>query len=276
MVTTDFFVVLTSWVNVLVDFTGIVLPFSMSTMRSLRILRVLKAFKKIDGIRQILGTIGQALPHSANVIAFLGFLLTISGIIGVQMFRGLTRNRCEYTAMDLQAHLDPDKFPLTGVGASNSYWTGNAWSVVNTTIDGSTMLGDSSPWPQPPVPADPDELQYEYPIGIGVWTRYCTTDLDCPLYEVEGQWSRTQTCQPSLNPGKNFQNYDDILSAWIALFINMANLYWWETAHRYVDANRGMGSDIAWGFGLFNVFFLTCKYRCNSLFHVRISGSNCI
>ena len=101
--TTDFFVVLTSWVNVLVDFTGIVLPFSMSTMRSLRILRVLKAFKKIDGIRQILGTIGQALPHSANVIAFLGFLLTISGIIGVQMFRGLTRNRCEYTAMDLQA-----------------------------------------------------------------------------------------------------------------------------------------------------------------------------
>jgi hypothetical protein len=43
----------------------------------------------------------------------------------------------------------------------------------------------------------------------------------------------------------------------MALFINMANLYWWETAHRYMDANLGLGSDIAWMYGLFNVFFLT-------------------
>eukprot|EP01052_Picozoa_sp_SAG31_P073623 SAG31_NODE_32660_length_353_cov_0.610236_1_plen_91_part_01 len=37
----------------------------------------------------------------------------------------------------------------------------------------------------------------------------------------------------------------------------MANLYWWETAHRVADANTGVGSSIAWAFGLFNVFALT-------------------
>jgi hypothetical protein len=135
------------------------------------------------------------------------------------------------------------------------------------------------------------ERLYEYPIGIGVWTRYCTTDFDCPLcvhlahtitnacrvdpgrdlmvdsaadclntllfssvsnwllqlkyglylfrFAVEGEWAKTQTCVPALNPGKNFENYDSIVDAWIALFINMANLYWWETAHRYEDANQG-------------------------------------
>ena len=54
----DFFVVLSSWLNVLVEVTGIELGVEMKTLRALRVLRVLKAFKNIKGIRQILGTIG--------------------------------------------------------------------------------------------------------------------------------------------------------------------------------------------------------------------------
>eukprot|EP01052_Picozoa_sp_SAG31_P044872 SAG31_NODE_7983_length_1549_cov_1.519310_1_plen_383_part_10 len=116
---------------------------------------------------------------------------------------------------------------------------------------------------------------YEYPIGIGIWTTYCTVDTDCPLYDVEGPMNRTQRCVPygwiddgsrnedgtlagrHGNPGKGFQHFDNILWAWVALFINMANLYWWETAHRVVDANSGLGSIIGWHYGLVNVFLLT-------------------
>ena len=58
-------------------------------------------------------------------------------------------------------------------------------------------------------------------------------------------------------PGKTFQSYDNIIEAWIAMFINMANLYWWETAHRLADANNGLGSVIAWHYGALNVFLLT-------------------
>ena len=60
----DFFVVLSSWLNVVVELTGIELGIEMKTLRALRVLRVLKAFKSIQGILQILGTIGAALPYS--------------------------------------------------------------------------------------------------------------------------------------------------------------------------------------------------------------------
>jgi hypothetical protein len=251
----DFFVVLSSWLNVLVEVTGIELGIEMKTLRALRIMRVLKAFKNIKGIRQILGTIGAALPYSLNVMAFLGFLFVVMGIIGIQMFRGLGLKRCEYATFDLQALLNPDKFPLT-----EGSFTVNG-SMVTSTIpwDGNTTYSDgaSHPWPQPPMDVDRADAGYEYPIGIGMWITYCTVDEDCPLYDIPGPYNRTQTCQPALNPGKGFQNYDSIGDAWIALFINMANLYWWETAHRLADANSGLGSIISWSFGTFNVFFLS-------------------
>lgn len=53
-----------------------------------------------------------------------------------------------------------------------------------------------------------------------------STDADCPLYDIAGPWNRTQTCQPSLNPGKTFSNYDSAFESYITLFINMACLYW--------------------------------------------------
>eukprot|EP01043_Picozoa_sp_COSAG02_P015294 COSAG02_NODE_649_length_18914_cov_30.645868_1_plen_1639_part_10 len=251
----DFFVVLSSWLNVLVEVTGLELGVEMKTLRALRILRVLKAFKNINGIRQILGTIGAALPYSLNVMAFLAFLFVVMGIIGIQMFRGLGLNRCEYATFDLQALLNPDKFPLmeASVSVNGSMVAGTAaWDGNRTYSDGA-----SHPWPQPPLDVDPSDAGYEYPIGIGMWITYCTVDTDCPLYDIPGPYNRTQTCQPALNPGKGFQNYDSIGDAWIALFINMANLYWWETAHRLADANNGLGSMISWSFGTFNVFFLS-------------------
>ena len=261
----DFFVVISSWLNVVVEVTGIELGVELKSLRATRIMRVLKAFKNIKGIRQILGTIGTALPYSLNVMAFLAFLFVVMGIIGIQMFKGLGRHRCEYSTFDLQVLLNPDKFPLTDstvpfdvngtllVGGGMRDVLGTApWDGNRTVSDGA-----SHPWPQPPLDVDPDDAGYEYPIGIGMWITYCTVDEDCPLYDIPGPYNRTQTCQPSLNPGKGFQNYDSIGDAWIALFINMANLYWWETAHRFADANNGLGSSIAWGFGMFNVFFLT-------------------
>jgi hypothetical protein len=236
----DFFVVISSWVNVIVEVTGIQLGVSMSSLRALRIMRVLKAFKSIEGIRVILATLAAAVPHTGNVVAFLAFMFVVSGIIGVQMFRGLTRHRCEYSSFELMAHLGVDRFPM----ADGSVDGGNVgpWDVANETgfisqteLSMATVLNNSAPGPYPGV-VDPT---YEYPIGIGVWGTYCNLDSDCPLYNVRDQWNRTQTCQRSLNPGKTFSNYDSSPEAWITLFINMACLYWWETAHRYVDANSG-------------------------------------
>ena len=286
----DFFVVISSWLNIIVEFTGIELGVSMSSLRALRIMRVLKAFKSIEGIRVILATIAAAIPHTVNVVFFIGFLFVVSGIIGVQMFRGLTRNRCEYSSFDLMSQVCLDRFPF--VPGPYQYDTDNG------TIDVYGMTGLAEPMPGPfPWEGEPT---YEYPIGIGIWSTYCTVDSDCPLYGLKDIHNRTQVCSTSLNPGKTFSSYDSAPESYITLFINMACLYWWETANRYVDANSmhdpyclgtaddpvetpscsdafatsalgmvndcpegcrysggGPGSMIAWGFGALNVFLLT-------------------
>ena len=308
----DFAVVLSSWMNVLVEATGMKLPIELSTLRALRVLRVLRSLRMFGGIKTILTVVAQAIPYSVNVLAFLGFLFIVCGIIGIQMFRGHTGSRCEYGSFDLQAELAADKYPMVQLdGASNTSW--------------GTVLGDSSPSPKPligaeqynetmiryflkdssgrfdldsafngePVdpptfwsgttapgytlcqssdPADsrrcqvdnrepPKGVGYEYPIGIGMWYTYCTVDEDCPLFNKPDRYNRTQVCVPALNPGKTFHSYDNAAQGWIALFINMACLYWWETAHRYTDfgatSPNDLGSDIAWVYGMINITFLT-------------------
>ena len=47
-------------------------------------------------------------------------------------------------------------------------------------------------------------------------------------YVAAGMWPLHRVAQ-------GFHHYDMIVDAWVALFINMANLYWWETAHRIYD-----------------------------------------
>ena len=322
----DFVVVLSSWLNVIVEYTQVNIGIDVSTLRAMRILRVLRSLRFLAGIRTILSTIGQAVPYSANVMAFLGFMFVVCGIIGVQMFRGTTAKRCEYGSMALQAYLQDNKFPMSG----NISQLGNAQDqpipfdnlnfmkvtdmhcrrehvahsfaecaaaaaglgmAVTTPIDDN--LANSADKPTGCYYGDgklywnsaanhPHVLgftgdentgkctvknpclckkapigSYEYPIGIGIWYTYCRVDQDCPLYNTNNKWNLTQTCVPCENPGKAFQHYDSILDAWVALFINMANLYWWETAHRISDSNSGLGSNIAWGYGLFNVFMLT-------------------
>jgi hypothetical protein len=204
----DFLIVLSSWLNTVVLLTGAELGIKLSTLRVFRALRVMKMFKMFSGIRTILGTIAKALPPSINVIGFLGFLFIVSGIVGLQLFRGAGLHRCDYGGFQLQQMIAESK----------------------------ERGGPAIVWPR--AASDPT---YEYPIGIGVWYGYCRLDSDCPLYDAPAPWNRTQTCQPSLNPGRGFQHFDSIFDSWLALYINMANLYWWETAHRIADSNSGIG-----------------------------------
>ena len=262
----DFVVVISSWVNVIVEATGIQLGIEVSTLRALRVLRVLRSLKFFSGIKTILNVIAQAMPYSLNVVAFMAFLYIVCGIIGLQMFRGHTLSRCEYGSFDLQVELQHDKFPLVYPNGSDSH----------TIIDNDhpspkpITVGEFTPTDGCEVDGDLTECKYivrkretalgpgtEYPLGIGMWFTYCTQDSDCPLYNKHDEYNRTQVCVPSSNPGKMQHNFDKIMMGWVALFINMANLYWWETSYRISEANDGLGSVIAWGYGIFNVMFLT-------------------
>jgi hypothetical protein len=275
----DFLIVLSSWLTALIEIAGMNLGIELSTLRALRVLRLLRSLRFFSGIKTILVVVAEAIPYSLDVLSFMAFVAVVSGIIGVQMFRGRTLSRCEYAGVELQAELLPDMFPMISPskqGGSSS--NGSDWS---------TVLNSSHPSPRPLVMGNftalaPDAAALclstspldrqrcvinsrrtpvgrgsEFPIGIGIWVTYCTVDPDCPLYNRADQWNRTQVCVPGINPGRGAHNFDNIGEAFVALYINMACLYWWETAHRMLDANDGMGSDIAWAYGAVNVILFT-------------------
>lgn len=206
------------------------------------------------------------------------------------MFRGLTRHKCVFSNLDLVGQLGTDRFPLVDYTDLGPWDTANMSSQV--TLGAMTLVDGWLPGPFPSWSEPSSES-----MGLGIWTTYCTVDTDCPLYNARDRFNRTQTCQRAVNPGRGVQSYDSVGDAWLAIFINMAMLYWWETAHRYVDANSafeepscsnytadrvceaafadagaskaehcpdgceysepGPGSLIAWHFGMINVFLLT-------------------
>lgn len=53
---------------------------------------------------------GWCYRYSVNVMGFMCFLFVVSGIVGVQMFKGLGSRRCEYGGFHLMAELGEDKF----------------------------------------------------------------------------------------------------------------------------------------------------------------------
>lgn len=209
------------------------------------------------------------------------------------MFRGLTRQKCEFSHLNLVGQLGTDRFPLVDFADLGPWDTANmSGQPEQVALGAMTLVDGYSPGPFPSWSEPSSES-----MGLGVWSTYCTVDTDCPLFNARDRFNRTQTCQRALNPGRGIQSYDAVDDAWVAIYINMACLYWWETAHRYVDANSaseapsctnytadraceaafaaagaskaahcpegcdynepGPGSLIAWVFGMVNVFFLT-------------------
>jgi hypothetical protein len=123
----------------------------LSTLRALRILRILKSLRFFSGIKTILGVIGSAMVQAANVLAFMAFLYVVSGILGLQMFRGHMRARCEYAGFELTAELDADKYPLV-----NSH-------MLNKS-DLATLVNGAHAGAKPVVPVRRGTLQGPYTL----------------------------------------------------------------------------------------------------------------
>eukprot|EP00818_Percolomonas_sp_WS_P004549 CAMPEP_0117439440 /NCGR_PEP_ID=MMETSP0759-20121206/2566_1 /TAXON_ID=63605 /ORGANISM="Percolomonas cosmopolitus, Strain WS" /LENGTH=1994 /DNA_ID=CAMNT_0005231155 /DNA_START=388 /DNA_END=6369 /DNA_ORIENTATION=- len=68
-----------------------------SALRSLRALRPLRSIRGVPGLRIIVNSLLQSIPPFINVLVLLFFSFGIFGILGVQLFRGVLRNRCVIT-----------------------------------------------------------------------------------------------------------------------------------------------------------------------------------
>jgi hypothetical protein len=76
----DFFVVLIS----LLDFFPELSKYSsLKILRTLRILRPLRSINKVERMKMLINAMIKSIPGLLNVVLFLGFVLTIFGVFGV-------------------------------------------------------------------------------------------------------------------------------------------------------------------------------------------------
>uniref|UniRef100_A0A7S1KN52 Uncharacterized protein n=1 Tax=Percolomonas cosmopolitus TaxID=63605 RepID=A0A7S1KN52_9EUKA len=87
----DIFIVSMSYLQILPGINN------YSALRSLRALRPLRTIHGIPGLRIIVNSLLQSIPPFINVLVLLFFSFAIFGILGVQLWAGVLRNRCVIT-----------------------------------------------------------------------------------------------------------------------------------------------------------------------------------
>uniref|UniRef100_A0AAV2LQQ2 Ion transport domain-containing protein n=1 Tax=Knipowitschia caucasica TaxID=637954 RepID=A0AAV2LQQ2_KNICA len=67
---------------------------NFTAIRTVRVLRPLKAINRVPSMRILVNLLLDTLPMLGNVLLLCFFVFFIFGIIGVQLWAGLLRNRC--------------------------------------------------------------------------------------------------------------------------------------------------------------------------------------
>lgn len=67
---------------------------SLSAIRTVRVLRPLRAINRVPSMRILVMLLLDTLPMLGNVLLLCFFVFFIFGIVGVQLWKGLLRNRC--------------------------------------------------------------------------------------------------------------------------------------------------------------------------------------
>jgi len=93
----DFVIVLTSFVDVLA-WCGVEIDFvDVSAIRTFRVLRPLRSLTALPGLQVIIISLLASIPALTSVITLICFIFAIFGILGMQVFAGITHQRCRLT-----------------------------------------------------------------------------------------------------------------------------------------------------------------------------------
>lgn len=84
----DFSVIVMAYVTEFVDLGNV------SALRTFRVLRALKTISVIPGLKTIVGALIQSVKKLADVMILTVFCLSVFAMIGLQLFRGVLRQKC--------------------------------------------------------------------------------------------------------------------------------------------------------------------------------------
>ncbi|XP_038568913.1 voltage-dependent T-type calcium channel subunit alpha-1I isoform X1 [Micropterus salmoides] len=216
----DFFIVIVGMLEYSLDGHNV----SLSAIRTVRVLRPLRAINRVPSMRILVTLLLDTLPMLGNVLALCFFVFFIFGIVGVQLWAGLLRNRCfmgedvkmRYNISFLSGYYRPDGTDDHPFICSMERENGmlRCTDVPRRRVAGtSCFLGAEEARPGM-------GLRVDETASCVNWYQYYN---ECRAGEI--------------NPHKGAINFDNIGYAWIAIFQVITLEGWVDIMYYVMDAH---------------------------------------
>ncbi|KAL6111186.1 cacna1i [Pungitius sinensis] len=226
----DFFIVMAGMVEYSLDLQNV----NFTAIRTVRVLRPLKAINRVPSMRILVNLLLDTLPMLGNVLLLCFFVFFIFGIIGVQLWAGLLRNRC----------YPKDNFTLPpGLSLPRPYYMADEDDerpfICSLPVDNGIMSCSD-------VPArreggrtcclDKDDASYRRSLGLSPEP---PPNGSVSVGGLCVNWNQYYTrCHTGYsNPHKGAINFDNIAYAWIVIFQVITLEGWVEIMYYVMDAH---------------------------------------
>eukprot|EP00063_Salmo_salar_P060105 XP_014034940.1 PREDICTED: voltage-dependent T-type calcium channel subunit alpha-1G isoform X4 [Salmo salar] len=210
----DFFIVLAGMLEYSLNLQNV----SFSAVRTVRVLRPLRAINRVPSMRILVTLLLDTLPMLGNVLLLCFFVFFIFGIVGVQLWAGLLRNRCFL----------PENFSLPlSVELGNYYHTEN--DDENPFICSMPRENGMRLCSSVPILYEEGGLQCQMDMNS-----YNSTDNTTCI-----NWNQYYSnCSAGhVNPFKGAINFDNICYAWIAIFQVITLEGWVDIMYFVMDSH---------------------------------------
>ncbi|XP_060696517.1 voltage-dependent T-type calcium channel subunit alpha-1H [Hemiscyllium ocellatum] len=215
----DFFIVMAGMLEYSLDGHNA----SLSAIRTVRVLRPLRAINRVPSMRILVTLLLDTLPMLGNVLLLCFFVFFIFGIVGVQLWAGLLRNRCFFEdsfAMYYNVSLPPnyqiegDETPfICSLPRDNGMQ--KCQDLPNLKENGAECFLTLDSYNHPRY-----SLEMNNASGCINWNQYYNV---CRTGDV--------------NPHKGAINFDNIGYAWIAIFQVITLEGWVDIMYYVMDAH---------------------------------------
>ncbi|KAM3597690.1 uncharacterized protein V6R79_008089 [Siganus canaliculatus] len=224
----DFFIVMAGMVEYSLDLQNI----NLSAIRTVRVLRPLKAINRVPSMRILVNLLLDTLPMLGNVLLLCFFVFFIFGIIGVQLWAGLLRNRCyleENFTLSSGLTLPPpyyqpeedDERPFICSLPSDNGIMSCSDVPARREAGRTCCLDKEDALHRQALGLSPEPLANGSGVGLCInWNQYYT---------------RCHT--GNSNPHKGAINFDNIVYAWIVIFQVITLEGWVEIMYYVMDAH---------------------------------------
>nr|XP_058139954.1 voltage-dependent T-type calcium channel subunit alpha-1G isoform X12 [Dasypus novemcinctus] len=212
----DFFIVIAGMLEYSLDLQNV----SFSAVRTVRVLRPLRAINRVPSMRILVTLLLDTLPMLGNVLLLCFFVFFIFGIVGVQLWAGLLRNRCFLPenfslplSVDLERYYQTENEDESPFICSQPRENGMRSCRSVPTLRGEGGGG-------PPCALDYEAYNSSSNTTCVNWNQYYT---NCSAGEH--------------NPFKGAINFDNIGYAWIAIFQVITLEGWVDIMYFVMDAH---------------------------------------